>query len=33
LIGTALRRPYASDRMAMWVMVMLVAYLVFYHAP
>ena len=33
LIGTAVRRPYGSDRMALWVMVMLIAYLVFYHAP
>ena len=33
LSGEALRRPYASDRMGLWVMVMLVAYLVLYHMP
>jgi multicomponent Na+:H+ antiporter subunit D len=33
LTGEALRRPYASDRMGLWVMLMLVAYLVLYHAP
>ena len=31
--GETLRRPYASDRMGLWVMLMLVAYLVLYYAP